>query len=65
MKSVLDRYPFTVRKLPEEDGGGFLCEFPDIPGVLGDGKTPLAAIKDGQKALQSAVAALREIGRLV
>ncbi|HEY4115208.1 MAG TPA: toxin-antitoxin system HicB family antitoxin [Rhizomicrobium sp.] len=65
MKTSLERYPFIVRKLSEEEGGGFLCEFPDIAGVFGDGKTALAAIKDGQKALGSAVAALRETGRNV
>lgn len=65
MKKLLERYPFTVHRLPEEEGGGFLCEFPDIPGVIGDGKTPLGAIKDGQKALQSALTALRETGRTI
>jgi antitoxin HicB len=65
MTSAIERYPFTVRKLTEEEGGGFLCEFPDVPGVLGDGRTPMAAIKDGQKALGSALAALRETGRKI
>jgi antitoxin HicB len=63
VKNAIESYPFTVRKLTEEEGGGFLCEFPDIPGVLGDGRTASAAIKDGQKALGSALAALRETGR--
>ena len=65
MKSAFEICPLTVRKLTEEEGGGFLCEFPDIPGVLGDGKTAMAAIKDGQKALGSALAALHETGRKV
>jgi antitoxin HicB len=65
VKNAIERYPFTVRKLTEEEGGGYLCEFPDIPGVLGDGKTALAAIKDGQKALSSALAAFGERGRKI
>ena len=65
MKKAIESYPFTVRKLTEEEGSGFLCEFPDIPGVLGDGRTALAAIKDGQKALSSAVAAFRETARKI
>lgn len=63
MKNSLERYPFTVRSLTDEEGGGFACEFPDIPGVMGDGPTPLLAIREGQKALRSAIEALRETGR--
>jgi antitoxin HicB len=65
MKNSLERYPFTVRKLADDEGGGFMCEFPDIPGVIGDGGTPLAAIRDGQKALASSLTALRENGRKI
>ena len=27
----LDAYPFTVRKLTTENGGGYLVEYPDVP----------------------------------
>ena len=27
----LDVYPFTVRKLTTENGGGYLVEYPDVP----------------------------------
>lgn len=27
----LDQYQFTVRPLSEEEGGGYLVEYPDIP----------------------------------
>ena len=56
-------YPFTVRPLSKEDGGGFLCEFPDLPGAMGDGGTVEEAIADGRKALKAALAALRQMGR--
>jgi antitoxin HicB len=65
MRNLLETYPFTVRRLSEQEGGGFLCEFSDVPGVFGDGKTAMAAIKDGQKALESALMALRETGRKI
>lgn len=56
-------YPFTVRPLSKEDGGGFLCEFPDLPGVMGDGRSVEEAIADGRKALKAALATLRQMGR--
>lgn len=56
-------YPFTVRPLSKEDGGGFLCEFPDLPGVMGDGNSVELAIADGRKALRAALATLRQLGR--
>ena len=63
MKQTIERYSFTVRPLAKEDGGGYLCEFTDIPGVMGDGKTVEAAIADGRKALKSALLALKQLGR--
>ena len=56
-------YPFTVRPLAKEDGGGYLCEFPDLPGTMGDGATVEAAITDGRKALRAALATLHQLGR--
>jgi antitoxin HicB len=61
--SKTNEYPFTVRPLSKEDGGGFLCEFPDFPGVVGDGSSIETAIADGQKALKAALAVLRQMGR--
>ncbi len=62
MSKVID-YTFTVRPLSKEDGGGYLCEFPDLPGVMGDGATVEAAIADGSKALRAVLATLRQLGR--
>jgi antitoxin HicB len=36
----IDKYPFTIRPLSSEDGGGFLIEYPDLPGCHSDGDTP-------------------------
>lgn len=65
MTRVLDRYAFTVRPLTTEEGGGFLCEFADVPGVIGDGASVEDAIADGRKALKATLAALKQLGRTV
>jgi len=46
-------YPFEVRPLPEEEGGGYLITFPDLPGCISDGETPQEAIKNGLDAATS------------
>jgi antitoxin HicB len=58
----LESYPFTIRPLSREDGGGFLIEYPDIPGCMSDGETPRAAILNGRDALKSALRTLRGFG---
>jgi antitoxin HicB len=44
----LDRYQFTVRPLSKEEGGGYLVEYPDIPGSMSDGETIEEAVKNGR-----------------
>ncbi len=46
-------YPFTVRPLSAEDGGGWLVEFPDLPGCMADGETPEEALREAEDALHS------------
>ena len=58
----LESYPFTIRPLSPEDGGGFLIEYPDIPGCMSDGETPSAAILNGRDALKSALRTIRGFG---
>lgn len=58
----LDRYPFLVRPLSKEEGGGYLVEFPDFPGVISDGETPEEAIRNGQDALAAALLTMQEFG---
>ncbi len=38
MKDI--EYPFEMRPLTEEEGGGWLIIFPDLPGCMSDGETP-------------------------
>jgi antitoxin HicB len=61
MATRLD-HPFHVRPLTAEEGGGFLIEFPDLPGCLSDGETIEAAIVNGAAALASWLATAREFG---
>ena len=37
-------YPFSVRPLSSDEGGGFLITFPDLPGCISDGETPEKAV---------------------
>lgn len=61
-KLPLDRYPFVVRPLSKEEGGGYLVEYPDLPGVISDGETPEEAIRNGQDALAAALMTMQEFG---
>jgi antitoxin HicB len=59
----LDRYSFAVRPLSKEEGGGYLVEFPDIPGCMSDGETIEEAIANGREALRDCLEVLAESGR--
>ena len=45
------QYPFSITILPPEEGGGYLIEFPDLPGCISDGETIDEAITNGKDAL--------------
>src|ERR1035437_6610610 len=47
----VDEYPFTVRPLSKEGGGGCLVEYPDLPGCVSDGETPEEAVRNGRDAV--------------
>jgi antitoxin HicB len=59
----LDAYQFTVRPLSKDEGGGYLVEYPDIPGCMSDGETVEEAIANGRKALRDCIEVFRESGR--
>ncbi len=53
-------YPFEVRPLAKEEGGGYLITFPDLPGCMSDGETPEEAIANGLDAAKSWLATAKE-----
>jgi antitoxin HicB len=56
-------YPFTVRPMTAEEGGGYLIEFPDLPGCRSGGETVEEAIANGAEAKRDLIAAMSEAGR--
>jgi antitoxin HicB len=62
MKTPRIEYPFEIRLLSKDEGGGYAITFPDLPGCRSDGATPEEAIKNGRDALQSWLAVARELG---
>ena len=62
MKPKSIKYPFEIRPISAEDGGGYLVSFPDLPGCLSDGETPEEAIQNGRDALKSWLATAKEFG---
>ena len=57
--SKLTDYPFEVRPLSSEEGGGYLISFPDFAECISDGETVDEAIESGHDALKATVAALK------
>ena len=56
-------YAIMVEPLSEADGGGWLASVPALPGCLGDGETPDAALADAKAAITEWHAAAKELGR--
>ena len=54
---------FEMRPLSEEEGEGYLIEFPDFPGCIADGETPDEAMREGADALKSYRETLQQLGR--
>ena len=59
----LDAYPFTVRKLAAEEGGGYLVEYPDVPLCRSDGETIEEAIANGRDALEGSLMCYLQDGK--
>jgi antitoxin HicB len=60
-----DEYRITIRPLSKDEGGGYLVEYPEIPGCMSDGETIEEAIANGREALRDCLAVFRESGRPV
>ena len=57
--SKLTDYPFEVRLLSADEGGGYLISFPDFAECISDGDTVDEAVENGRDALKATVAALK------
>ena len=60
MKKFPVEYPFEIRPLSKDGGGGYSIVFPDLPGCRSDGGTPEDAIENGRDALKSWLAVAKE-----
>jgi antitoxin HicB len=56
-------YAIMVEPLSEADGGGWLATVPALPGCMGDGDTPEAALADAEAAIAEWNVAARQLGR--
>ena len=52
-------YPFEVRPLSVEEGGGFLISYPDFSDCISDGETVEEALANGKDALKATINALK------
>jgi antitoxin HicB len=55
----INDYPFEVRPLSDQDGGGYLISFPDFAECISDGESVEEAIENGRDALKATIAALK------
>lgn len=60
MKKFNIAYPFEIRPLSKDEGGGYSISFPDLPGCWSDGATPEEAVENGRDALASWLAVAQE-----
>jgi antitoxin HicB len=62
MPTTKNEYSILLRKLSRAEGGGYLAEFPDLPGCMADGATPEEALMESQGALKSYLASIKKHG---
>lgn len=68
MKKDLDyylrlSYEIVIRRLEEEEGGGWLATIPDLPGCMSDGESVEEAVKNLEDAKRAWLATALEAGR--
>lgn len=60
---AFDEYTRVLSRIAEDDGGGFLITFPDLPGCMSDGTTEEEALENGRDAFVSWVSARMDQGK--
>ena len=58
----IPEYPYEIRALTPEEGGGYLITYPDFDVCIADGDTVEEALVEGKKALAAVIATLEEFG---
>ena len=58
-------YPITIRPLTKDEGGGYLVEFPDLPGCMADGESIEQALVEAESALRSWIETAKEFGDVI
>lgn len=56
-------HAFELRPPSDEEGGGWLITYPDLPGCMSDGETPEDAMANGKGALSAWIKAAELSGR--
>ena len=60
-----ESYAHIGSPLSEDDRGGYLITFPDLPGCMSDGETEAEAIITGREAFESWMSARTDIGKSI
>lgn len=56
------KYPITIRSLTKEEGGGYLVEFPDLPGCIADAETIDETLQEAESAMKSWIETAKSFG---
>lgn len=64
-KYKIPDYPFTIHHLVKDEGGGYLIEYPDLPGCMSDGESVNEAMKNGREAIEAWIETAEESGRSI
>ncbi len=60
-----EAYAHIIEPIPENEGGGFLITFPDLPGCMADGATEAEAIEAGRDAFLTWMSAVADMGDVI
>lgn len=56
-KTKFEDYPIDLSPIPEDEGGGYMVTFPDLPGCIADGDTVEDAVAEARDAFEAWTAA--------
>lgn len=63
--NTIEGYPYILKTLSNEEGGGFLIEFPDLPGCMSDGDNITEVFKNAKEVLCDWIAVAKERKRKI